>query len=158
MAPLIVLVIATLVARLVGQFGLPAWRDWSTATRVGLALMFCFTAVAHFNAMRTDLVRMVPPWVPAPELMVTFTGICEFLGALGLLVPHTRRATAFALILLLVAVLPANIHAATTEMTLRGEPVTPLVPRMALQVLFIALVAWAGLLGGREPTGCNRVA
>lgn len=158
MAPLIVLVMATLVARLVGQFGFPAWRDWSAATRVGLALMFCFTAVAHFNAMRTDLVRMVPPGVPAPELMVTFTGICEFLGAFGLLVPRTRRAAACALILLLVAVLPANIHAATTGATLRGEPVTPLVPRIALQVLFIALVAWAGLLGGREPTGYNRVA
>jgi uncharacterized membrane protein len=120
--------------------------------------MFCFTAVAHFNAMRTDLIRMVPPWVPAPELMVTFTGICELLGALGLLVPRTRPVAACALVLLLVAVLPANIHAAMTGATLRGEPVTPLVPRIALQVLFITLVVWAGLLRGRAPTGCHRVA
>jgi hypothetical protein len=32
MAPLIVLVMVTLVARLVGQFGPPAWRDWPAAT------------------------------------------------------------------------------------------------------------------------------
>ena len=151
MAPLMVLIMVTFIARLVGQFGFPAWRDWSAATRVGLAVMFCFTAVAHFNAMRADLVRMMPPWVPAPDLIVTFTGIYEILGALGLLVPRTRRAAAFALILFLVAVLPANIHAAATGATLRGEPVTPLVPRIALQVLFIALVAWSGLRRERKP-------
>lgn len=61
MAPLIVLVAATLLARLVGQFGARPLRDWTAATRVGLAVMFCFTAAAHFNSMRADLVRMVPP-------------------------------------------------------------------------------------------------
>ena len=61
MAPLIVLVTATLIARLAGQLGMHALRDWAAATRVGLAVMFCFTAIAHFNVMRADLVRMVPP-------------------------------------------------------------------------------------------------
>ena len=77
MAPLFVLVAATLLARPVGQFGARPLRDWTAATRVGLAVMFCFTAAAHFNSMRADLVRMVPPAIPNPELMVTFTGICE---------------------------------------------------------------------------------
>jgi uncharacterized membrane protein len=95
--------------------------------------------------MRADLVRMVPPAIPRPGLMVTFTGICEILGAIGLLVPRTRRVAAVALIVFLVAVLPANIHAALSGLTLRGAPVTPLVPRIALQMLFIALVWWAGV-------------
>jgi len=43
-------------------------------------------------------VAMVPPSVPNPEFMVTFTGICEILGAVGLLVPQTRRIAAVALI------------------------------------------------------------
>ena len=47
MAPLFVLVAATLLARLVGQFGARPLRDWTGATRVGLAVMFCFTAAAH---------------------------------------------------------------------------------------------------------------
>jgi uncharacterized membrane protein len=145
MAPLIVLVVVTLLARLAGQFGARSLRHWAAATRVGLAVMFCFTAAAHFSSMRPDMVRMVPPGVPNPELMVTFTGICEILGAVGLLVPRTRRVAAVALILFLVAVLPANIHAALAGVTLRGAPPTPLLPRIALQVIFIALVWWAGV-------------
>jgi uncharacterized membrane protein len=145
MAPLIVLVVATLVARLLGLAGLGNLRDWRAAIRVGLAVMFCFTAAAHFNAMRPDLVRMVPPQVPYPELMVTVTGICEVLGAIGLLVARTRRYAGIALIILLIAVLPANVYSAMTGGTLGGNPVTPLVPRIALQILFIALVWWSAV-------------
>jgi uncharacterized membrane protein len=151
MAPLIVLVTTVLVARLAGRLGVRTLGDWAAATRVGLAVMFSFTVVAHFNFMRADLVRMVPPWVPAPELMVTFTGICEILGAVGLLVSRTRRIAAAALILFLLAVLPANIHAAATGATLRGEPVTPAVPRAALQAVFIAAVYWSGVYAGGRP-------
>jgi uncharacterized membrane protein len=68
----------------------------------------------------------------------------------GLLVPRTRRAAAVALIVFLVAVLPANIHAARSGLTLRGAPVTPLVPRIAGQVLFIALIWWSGIHAGRR--------
>jgi uncharacterized membrane protein len=144
-APLIVLVAATLLARFVGRLGVRPFKQWSAATRVGLALMFCFTASAHFNSMRADLVRMVPPTIPNPELMVTFTGVCEVLGAMGLLIPRTRRIAAVALILFLIAVLPANIHAARAALTLNDAPVTPLVPRVVLQLVFIWLVWWSGV-------------
>jgi uncharacterized membrane protein len=148
MAPLIVLVVVTLLARAGGLLGVAALRSWVTATRIGLAVMLCFTAAAHFNSMRPDLVRMVPPAVPNPEFMVTFTGICEILGAVGLLVPMTRRLAAVALIVFLVAVLPANIHAARSGVTLGGAAVTPMAPRVAFQVFFIALVWWTGIHHG----------
>jgi hypothetical protein len=60
-APLIVLVVVTVLARLSGQVGVRALRTWTACIRVGLAVMFCFTAAAHFNSMRGDLVRMMPP-------------------------------------------------------------------------------------------------
>lgn len=145
MAPLIVLVVATLLARLIGQFGVTSLREWAAAARAGLAVMLFFTAAAHFNSMRPDLVAMVPPFVPNPELMVTFTGICEILGAIGLLIPCTRRVAAIALILLLLALLPANIYAAQAGVTLRGQPATPIIPRVALQALFIGLLWWSGV-------------
>jgi uncharacterized membrane protein len=145
MAPLIVLVVVTLVARGLGQFGIERLRTWADATRVGLAAMFWFTAAAHFLPMRKDLVAMVPPWVPAPEWMVTLTGIFEVLGGLGLLVRRTRRLAAIGLIALLVAVFPANVHAAQEDLTIGGSAATPLVPRIAMQALFVALVVWTGL-------------
>lgn len=157
MAPLIVLVAVTLLARLVGQLGVAPLRDWAAATRVGLAVMFCFTAAAHFNSMRGDMIRMVPPAVPNPEFMVTFTGICEILGAIGLLLPRTRRVAAVALILFLLAVLPANVHAAVSGVTLRGVPPTPLVTRIALQGLFIGLLWWTGVRTTRARDASVRV-
>jgi uncharacterized membrane protein len=96
------------------------------------------------------MIRMVPPSVPNPELVVTFTGICELLGAIGLLIPRTRRLAAIALIVFLAAVLPANIHAAQAGVTLRGAPPTPLVPRVALQLVFLGLLWWAGVRRHRE--------
>ena len=145
MVPLIILVVVVLLARLIGHLGVAQLRDWAACTRVGLAVMLCFTAAAHFNSMRPDMIAMVPPPVPRPELIVTFTGICEILGAVGLLVPRTRRIAAVALIVYMLAVLPANIYAAQTGVTLRGAPVTPIIPRSALQVLFIVLLWWSGV-------------
>ena len=46
MAPLLVLGAATLLARLAGRLGVTA-LDWQASMRVGLAVMFGFTAVAH---------------------------------------------------------------------------------------------------------------
>jgi uncharacterized membrane protein len=156
MVPLIVLVVAVLVARLVGQLGVVHLRDWAASTRVGLAVMLCFTAIAHFNSMRGDMLAMVPPFVPNPEFMVTFTGVCEVFGAVGLLVPRTRQIAAVALIVFLLAVLPANIHAAQAGVTLRGSPATPIVPRVALQVLFIGLLWWSGVRSQRALNDATR--
>ena len=148
MIVLVVLGVATLLARLAGALGYEALASWPAAVRVGLAAMFLFTAVAHFNAMRHDLARMMPPGIPSPMGMVYFTGLCEIAGAIGLLVPRTRTAASWALIAFLLAILPANIHAARAGLTLAGKPVTPVVPRIAIQALFIALVWWSGLRAG----------
>jgi uncharacterized membrane protein len=136
---------ALVMARLAGAAGIGALNSWPAATRAGLAVMLVFTASAHFTAMRHDLARMVPPAIPRPMAMIYFTGVCEVLGAIGLLVPRTRMAAAVALIALFVALLPANIHAARAGVTLRGKPATSLALRVPMQVLFIALTAWAGV-------------
>jgi uncharacterized membrane protein len=152
MAPVIVLAITLVLARLLGKWRFASLNSWPAATRVGLAVMFCFTAIAHFNAMRSDLANMVPPWVPNPPLMVLLTGICELAGAIGLLIPKTRRVAAVALVLFLIAVFPANVHAAQAGVTIRGEPVTSLLPRTLMQLLFITLVFWSGIVAGSPAT------
>ncbi|MFU8852107.1 DoxX family membrane protein [Micromonospora sp. SL1-18] len=138
MAPLIALIAGTAAARSIGLLGVAAADGWHPALRVGLALMFAVTASAHFLSRRADLIAMVPPRLPRPDLLVTLTGVLELVGALGLLVPAAARPAAAALALLMLAMFPANVSAARRSLTLAGRPVTPIGVRTALQVLFVA--------------------
>jgi uncharacterized membrane protein len=54
--------------------------------------------------------RIMPPALPAPRLLVLLSGVAEVAGGLGLLWPATRRWAAWGLLALLVAVFPANVH------------------------------------------------
>ena len=132
-----------LASRAAGALGVTALDSWMAATRAGFALMFVFTGIAHFTKTRNDLVRMVPPALPRPDVLVTLTGVAEIAGAAGLLVPSLARVSAWALAALLVAMFPANIHASRTEHTIAGRPHTPMVIRAPLQVLWIALLIWS---------------
>ena len=145
MIVLIVLALATLAARAVGVAGIEFLNSWPAATRAGLAAMLLFTSVGHFNSLRYELVRMIPPLVPYPMIFVYFTGLCEIVGAIGLLVPATRFAAAVALIALFVAILPANLYAAQNGVPVLGATATPVIPRILVQLLFIALTYWAGI-------------
>ncbi len=129
MAPLITLLSGSIVARIVGWTGVGYVDNWVKATAVGLAAMFVLTGVAHFAPpLRAALIAIVPPQLPTPGLLVTITGVLELLGAVGLLVPPTRVAAAICLLLLMLAMFPANIYAArmpnppksmTTQLPLR---------------------------------------
>ena len=76
--------------------------------------------------------------------MVTLTGLAEIAGALGLLVPRLAPWAAGGLALLLLTVFPANVHAARHALSIGGRPVTPLVTRTLLQVVFLVAVLAAG--------------
>jgi uncharacterized membrane protein len=129
MAPLIILLAGSVAARIVGWLGVDYVDTWGKAIAVGLAAMFVLTGVAHFvPPLRDNLIAIVPPQLPAPGLLVSITGVLEFLGAVGLLVPVTRVAAAVCLLLLMLAMFPANIYAArmpnppksmTTQLPLR---------------------------------------
>ena len=80
---------------------------------------------------------MVPPALPRPELVVRLTGITEVLGAVGLLLRPVAPYAAFGLAAQLVAMFPANVHAARRKLVIGGRPVTPLGPRALLQVVFL---------------------
>jgi len=117
---------------------------WLTALRMGLAGMFFLTASAHWGRQRADLIRMVPNSFSRPEFLVTLTGICEILGAIGLLAPPFARWAAIGLTLLLIAVFPANLRATREVLTIGGKPATPLLARSLIQGLFlIATIAVA---------------
>lgn len=149
MAPLIVMLVAWLVARSIEATGLWLHADsWTDALRIALAAMFVFTAASHFHPRtRPDLVRMVPASLPAPALLVAATGVLELLGAVGLLLPQAMPAAACGLIALLVAMFPANVHAAREGLMIAGRRASPLLWRLPLQLFWIAALWWI-----RSPT------
>jgi uncharacterized membrane protein len=144
MVPLIVLVLSFAALRFVGFLGVTALNNWDLPLRIGLCLMFLVTASAHWGRGRPDLIRMVPSSFPHPPILVTVTGILEILGAVGLLVPFITRTAAICLILLLIALFPANVRAARENLTILGRPAPRLAVRGAIQAIFLfALLAVA---------------
>ncbi|GIH91638.1 hypothetical protein Psi01_22680 [Planobispora siamensis] len=155
----IVLVVATLCFRLSGAvLGAARFATRRVSAAHGLAVMLVMTASAHFVPSgvtfmpnHADMVAMVPPFVPFPASVVYLTGVLELAGAVGLVIPATRRPAGICLALLFVFMLPANIHAALAGVTLAGEAATPLWQRIPEQVLYIGVALWAaGVLRGRS--------
>jgi uncharacterized membrane protein len=87
--------------------------------RVFLAAFFVGAGVMHF-VVPEAYVRIVPPALPAPGLLVLLSGIAEIVGGFGLLLPITRRAAAWGLVLLLLVVFPANIYTAVAHVPFPG--------------------------------------
>jgi uncharacterized membrane protein len=143
MLVLVVLLIAWAVLRAIGAAGVHALASWQHSACYALAVMFVFTATAHFSKMKHDLSRMIPAYFPQPLQIVYITGVLEIAGALGLIVPETRKLATVCMIALLIGMFIANVNAAQKGVTLRGKPPTPLWLRTPMQVLFIALLWWS---------------
>lgn len=138
MEPLLALLAGFGGARLAGAAGIDALDGWQPALRVGVAMMFLLTTFAHFYPrLRADLVAMVPPALPNPGLLVTLTGILEFAGAVGVLIPATAPVAAACLVTLVIAMFPANVSAARRKVA-QGDPIGR---RTALQLVYIAAAA-----------------
>jgi uncharacterized membrane protein len=135
MAPMIALVVVALIARI--------FVPWKDAVRIGMAALFLLTATAHFNAMKYDLAAMIPPPLTGALWLIYVTGVLEIAGAIGLLIPRFRRAAAICLVVMLIALFPANVYAALSGVTFQGRPATVLWLRTPLQLIWIAALWWS---------------
>ena len=133
--------------------GLPGTAALSRWRWAGLAFVFLWFAiggVAHFVLTETEM-RIVPPYIPWPRATVLITGVLELLGAAGLLWRAPRRAAGIGLILLTLAVTPANLYMLQHTELFPSVPYWALVARLPLQVLLLALIAWSCGVVGRRP-------
>ena len=87
-------------------------------------------------------VRIIPPILPFKIAIVYISGIFEIILGSLLIFPKTRFIAGWGLIILLVAVYPANIYVALTN----GEAmdITPLIAwgRLPFQFVLIGLAYW----------------
>ena len=78
-------------------------------SRTVTGLVFVGAGALHFVAPGT-YEKIMPPYLPLHRELVYLSGAAEVLGGFGLLAERTRAAAGVGLILLLVAVLPANVQ------------------------------------------------
>lgn len=106
--------------------------------------------INHFRNPETYL-AMMPPWLPAHAALNAASGAAEIAGGVGVLIPRLRRAAGIGLILLLIAVFPANLHVALHGWPGVDIPRWILYARLPFQFLFIGWVAFSCELSKSYP-------
>ena len=86
------------------------------------------------------MAAMLPLSVPYRTELVYLTGILELLGAIGVWIPKLTRLTGFFLILMLVAILPANIYSAINRVDFGGHEAGPVY--LLVRIPFQLFVIW----------------
>lgn len=99
---------------------------------------YIFAGVSHFRNPPFFL-KITPQWVPSPEKVNLIVGAFEVILGVGLALPFTRSYAAIGIIILLIAVFPANLY--HFQKSLRtGKLVIPTLIRLPFQGL---LIYWA---------------
>src|SRR3712207_9207576 len=119
--------------------------------------LFPYTTLFRSTSMKYDLAAMIPPPLPNGLWVIYLTGLFEIAGAVGLLIPKTRKLAGICLVLLLVALFSANVNAALNEIPLRGEAATPLWIRTPMQLLYIGMVWWTSIKERPKEVGQPRL-
>ena len=145
MVSLFILVASFILLRGVGLLGVKRLSSWREAGRGALVIMFLFTGTSHFTSMKYDFAAMIPDPLPDGLWVIYLTGVFEIAGAIGLLIPQTRKLAGICLVLLLVAMFSANVNAALNEIPLGGQDPTPLWLRTPMQLLYIGMVWWTSV-------------
>jgi uncharacterized membrane protein len=109
--------------------------------RALVAVFFVVAGAMHF--VRPGFYfTIMPPYLPWPMELIYVSGLFEILGGAGLIPGVTRRFSGIGLMLLLLAVLPANIQMLVQNLREHSFSIFTvlLILRLPLQFIFIAIV------------------
>jgi uncharacterized membrane protein len=112
-----------------------------------LAALFLITGILHF-VKPEFFTNIMPDYIPHHLVMVYISGAAEIMGGLGILFEKTQMWAGWGLILLLVAVFPANINMAVESIQKSGYSSLfsmATIARLPLQFVLIYWVYWACL-------------
>lgn len=111
---------------------------------IAAAVMFVLIGIMHLATPR-KLTYMIEGWLPYALELVLISGVLEIVFGIGLLVPAVSIYAAWGLILLLIAMFPANIYVAVKQLPAPGGlPAKAWYTwsRLAFQPVYIAWVWW----------------
>ncbi len=108
-----------------------------------MSIFYVRIGVQHFLDPEYFL-NIMPPFLPYHLELVYISGFFEILLGLLLIFPKYRFYASWGIILLLIAVFPANIYLAQSEIAQQGLDVSKQVAiwRLPFQALFIGLAYW----------------
>ena len=107
-----------------------------------LAVAFVVAGSNHFVSPEF-FVAIMPPYLPAHLELVYLSGVFEIAGGIGVLIPRVRSLAGWGLVLLLVAVFPANFHMAMNPELFSDVSPFALYVRLPMQIAFILWAYWA---------------
>ena len=99
-----------------------------------LSLFFTYAGIDHLVSPNF-YVSIMPPCIPWHLELVYLSGVFEVMGGIGVLIPRFRAMAGSGLVLLLIAVYPANLHMAFNPHLFPDIPLVALNIRLALQFL-----------------------
>ena len=111
------------------------------ASIVAMSIFYIWAGIQHFIDPAW-FVKIMPPYLPFHYEAVYLSGFFEILFGLMLLLPMTRYLAAWGLILLLIAVYPANIYLAFNELPQQLIGISSFAAswaRLPIQFIFIGL-------------------
>jgi uncharacterized membrane protein len=104
-----------------------------------MALLYLVSGANHF--MHPEFYRKImPPWIAWHGSLIFLTGLFEILFAILLLFFRTRRVAAWCIIILLVAVFPANIQMMLNYLHTDNPELWLAILRLPMQIV---LIWWA---------------
>ena len=111
-----------------------------------IALFYIIVGFKHFTNVDFFLI-IVPPYLPFHEFIVYLSGIFEIVLGFLIIPSKSRKYAAFGLILLLIAVFPANIYLYTSEtaQNLYGINKIDALIRLPFQIPLIIIAFWHSL-------------
>jgi len=104
-----------------------------------MAAFYVLAGVNHF-ANPDFYKKIMPPWLPWHYSLIYISGVAEIVLGLLLLPVQTRKLAAWGIIVLLVAILPANVQMMLNYQQQKNPYLWIAVVRLPLQLL---LIGWA---------------
>lgn len=126
--------------------------------RVILTISMIVVGTLHFLKPE-PFVKIVPDYLPYHLELVYISGFFEILLGIGLLIPAVSSAAAWGLIVLFIAVFPANINQVVNNIAIEGIPHNQLLYwiRLPFQAVLIAWAWWFTKKPSQQPEESNLV-
>ena len=106
-----------------------------------MSWFYISAGLLHFTNTNWFL-QIVPPYLPIKLELVYLSGLLEVILGIMLIVPFLRYYAGWGLILLLIAVYPANIYLAQTNGPAMNTSAPLAWGRLPFQFIFIGIAYW----------------